>query len=160
MNTNIFQISVEQTPNTSNGYVAIVKGTLANSSFEISDFGVSSPEETGTTNAKKLLNAAREDAIANIRQINKANTISQNINAIEQSNVIDVKPNEWKSKDNTQKYDGGGTKPISQKQINYIEVKCAKCGLIPDEVSMKQFNKTLKELTGSQASQLIRGNLQ
>lgn len=51
---------------------------------------------------------------------------------------------------------GGGNRPISEKQINMIRDKAAKKYENPDELANLFYQKPLKNLTGAEANVLIR----
>ena len=54
---------------------------------------------------------------------------------------------------------GGGNKPITEKQKNFIESKSKKKGLSGNESSQKIINKNIDELTGAEADLVIKSIL-
>jgi hypothetical protein len=50
---------------------------------------------------------------------------------------------------------GGGNKPVSEKQMNLIKSLCNKHSINSDEYMTKKFNMSLEMLNGSQANQII-----
>ena len=53
-------------------------------------------------------------------------------------------------------FDGGGAKPASDKQLHLIGSLASKRQVSPEEMAASMFGKTLDQLQGSEASQLIK----
>jgi hypothetical protein len=51
---------------------------------------------------------------------------------------------------------GGGDKPISEKQIKYIDSLCNKCGKDSENMANEMFGKALANLQGADANMLIK----
>jgi len=59
-------------------------------------------------------------------------------------------------KESKDRFAGGGDKPISENQINFITSLANRIGESADKISIDYYNKTLEELQGSQANRIIR----
>ncbi len=57
--------------------------------------------------------------------------------------------------DDKSKFNGGGSKPASDKQINWIENSARKNGGSGDALAQEKFGKYIHQLTGSEAHELI-----
>lgn len=82
---------------------------------------------------------------------NSINFIAQNTgdNVIETTAV----PQEGTSPDS---FNGGGTKPASEKQLNFLCSLAQNDGKDPDELAQEAFGKPVQELQGKQADALIK----
>ncbi len=68
-----------------------------------------------------------------------------------------TKRNQYNSNpmDDKSKFNGGGNKPASDKQINWIENSARKNGGSGDALAQEKFGKYIHQLTGSEAHELI-----
>ncbi len=57
--------------------------------------------------------------------------------------------------DNKSKFNGGGDKPASDKQISWIESSARKKGLSGDALAQEKFSKYMHQLSGAEAHKLI-----
>ena len=156
MNTDILQIPTEQ-----NKYHAVAKHTVSFKSGEsYSAIGSALPDDK--TSSIDTLEKAQEfafqyafDLARQARRIvphygKQIDSLQQPKNTTYSSN-----PARPDSIDKS-KMNGGGNKPISEKQIGLIKSRAEKSNTDAEELVYKKFGKHITQLTGSEANEVIR----
>ena len=152
------EATIVQAPCQSNDFTAICTATLVTEEGKVfTDIGDANPDNVPVACSKNYIRMASTRA--------KAWVLSDAFNLpsmlddysddapFEPSQVVyDVTPAE----NNKFSKNGGGTKPISEGQLNYIDGLCAKKGDNPETLAQGKFGKPLSDLVGQEADELIK----
>ena len=155
MNTDILQIPSEQ-----NKYHAVAKHTVTFKSGEsYSAIGSALPDDK--TSSLDTLEKAQEFAFQNAFDLaRQARRIvphySQQTDSLQpaQTPTYPSNPARPDSIDKS-KMNGGGSKPISEKQLNFIKTRASQKDTDADSLARNKFGKSLAKLSGSEAHEII-----
>ncbi len=144
--------SIVQIPTRENDKTAVAACEIKGPYGSVSDFGVANPASTGTEDHAVLIQAARDSAIQ--RAAGLAGCLHQashqavptTIDAAPQESVFGPAPAR-KALPN-----GGGNRPMSSKQSNFIQQLCQQKGVSPEDIC----KKPLENMTGSDANDVIK----
>lgn len=139
-------------PSNDNQNMAVVQCIFNSDKLSLSNFGVATAQETGSSNPKDILDAARVDSLNKVAIIASSSSQIVDVECTpirqdqkQRSHVISEKS----------KFLGGGAKPISQNQIKFIKGLCTKQRENFDDVAKRICGKDTSELTGADANAII-----
>ena len=152
------EAKIVQTPSPDNDFTAISSATLVTEEGKVfTDIGDANPDNVPVACSKNYIRMASTRAKA--RVLSDAFNLPSMLDdysddaPFEPSQVVyDVTPAE----NNKFSKNGGGTKPISEGQLNYIDGLCAKKGDNPEALAQDKFGKPLSDLVGQEADELIK----
>ena len=145
----MFNISSEistyvlQIPNDQNGNVAIVSASIVMPNGKVIT-DVASVYRPSILGGGDPIETARKAVLESIGQKAKG--------CIKDSTI----PSQNVTQDDKNKFQGGGDKPASDKQISLIEKLSQEYGQYPERLSSSQFGKHLSALSGREADSLIK----
>lgn len=139
-------------PSNDNQNMAVVQCIFNSDKLSLSNFGVATAQETGSSNPKDILDAARIDSLNKVVSIASA---SSQIVDVECTPIRQDQKQLSHVSSEKSKFMGGGTKPISQNQIKFIKGLCTKQHENFDDVAKRICGKDTSELTGADANAII-----
>ena len=155
MNTDILQIPSEQ-----NQFHAVAKHTVTFKSGEsYSAIGSALPNDK--VSSLETLDKAQDIAFQNAFHLahqarRKMGNYGQQIDSLQpaQTRISPSNPARTDSMDKA-KMNGGGNKPISEKQLNLIKTRASQKDTDADSLARNKFGKSLAKLSGSEAHEII-----
>ena len=155
MNTDILQIPSEQ-----NKYHAVVKHTVTFKSGEsYSAIGSALPDDK--TSSIDTLEKAQELALCDAFYLahqarRKVANYGQQIDSLRPAQIPTYPSNSARTDSmDKAKMNGGGNKPISEKQLNLIKTRASQKDTDADSLARNKFGKSLAKLSGSEAHEII-----
>lgn len=155
MNTDILQIPSEQ-----NKYHAVAKHTVTFKSGEsYSAIGSALPDDK--TSSIDALEKAQEFAFQNAFDLarqsrRKLGNYSQQTDSLQPTQPSTYPSNTARTDSmDKAKMNGGGNKPISEKQLNLIKTKASQKDTDAESLARNKFGKSLAMLSGSEAHEII-----
>lgn len=161
-----------QFPVSENSNTCICEAFVKTSDGRIfSDIGDASPDNVPRGCINRIIGVASTRAKS--RALSDAFNISSSLDDMDESNIIDITPVQMNSSESCQdmisvqqntntgdddksKMQGGGLKSISAKQMNFIEKLASKQHTTGDDLAMSIVNKSLEQLTGTEADFIIK----
>ena len=155
MNTDILQIPSEQ-----NKYHAVAKHTVTFKSGEsYSAIGSALPDDK--TSSLDTLEKAQEFALRDAFYLahqarRKVANYGQQIDSLQPAQIPTYPSNPARTDSiDKSKMNGGGSKPISEKQLNLIKTRASQKDTDADSLARNKFGKSLAKLSGSEAHEII-----
>lgn len=152
--------SLVELPTPANGNIAVATSSIDTAKCSFTDFGMASPQSTGSDNPKVLCDTARFEAQ------NRVVTLARQAMSMlppPGRPTIDVTPQATTALDGgsqrpptTKQSHGGGSKPASDKQMACIEAMCAQQGQNLSQVAQQICGVRPDELRGMDASKIIQ----
>jgi hypothetical protein len=147
--------SIVQIPTKGNDMNGIAACDIKTPFGSVADFGIANPVTAGSENPVDILRAAHDDAIhraaalaAHLHQGNYQ-AATTTIDVTDGENVFGSAPAQ---KALPAKNNGGGSKPISARQSDFVQRLCQQRGTSPEDIC----GKPLDQLTGADADKIIR----
>lgn len=140
--------AINQIPAPANGNTAVVTSETTTQHGTFSGIGSATPESVnGSTSPQDLLDRACQQSL--IRSAGLAALLLPSIDVTPTESVFGpVLPR----KELSGKNNGGGNKPMSPKQSNFVQQLCLQRGVSPEEVC----GRTLENMTGADANAVIK----
>ncbi|MDL2314408.1 hypothetical protein LJC36_05455 [Desulfovibrio sp. OttesenSCG-928-C14] len=158
------ETTVIQVPSPANKHAAVCHTKVVTKDGRtVADFGTS--EQAESSSVEEALNKAKEKALdAVLRSISSlAQADSYHAKSGNDSGWSDapVLPSNVAQRGSTASKvagakNGGGTKPASQKQLDYLNSLCKKNGKNVEQIARSEFGKTAGELQGREVDRLIK----
>lgn len=160
------KVETLQIPSDANGQLCVCKAELqTEDGSTFVDIGDATPDNVPQGCVDSFMRVASTRAKSRVIEdaFNICSSLQDQLNSSEygmpKAQAIDVDFTDI-TKDKTQciqgKYDGGGTKPASEKQLNLIKSLASRQSLSASDLADNMFNKSIDELQGGEANQLIK----
>ena len=158
-----------QFPNDENNNTCVCEATVTtNDGKQFSDIGDASPDTVPSEYSKHVISFASTRAKSRVlsdafnfsnKEHNDSNMIDVTPiqNSVQQNkNILSLSQNSKYTNAEKSKFNGGGSKTISQKQIGFINKLASQKNATGNDFSESMFNKSIEFLTGQEADILIK----